>query len=604
MSPAAPPRTAWRRPPWLPLALLFVAGVLVFLPAIRSPLFLDDYFQTSMIEGTYPAPRRAWDLYDFVGDADRALLLERGLLPWWSHPHLTVRFLRPLSSVLLYADHKVLGNHPLLSHLHSFAWWALAALAARALYRRVLGPRAALLATFIFALAPCHALPLVWLANREVLVSVTFGLLGLGALLRFREGGRLLHLGTATLLFGLSLLGGEYAIGLGGYVLALGLTDGRTAIGKRLLALLSFAAPAAGYLVVRARLGYGAEGSGFYHDPFRNPVAFLQRVPRRLITLLAESWLTLDPDTVDPALPAWVLGVILVVGVAILVVPLRRALARLDDEGRGHVRWLLLGSVLSLAPVLAVMPAPRVLGASLFGVAATVALILDRAWFPGEPEARERAGELSALVALGLGFGHLIHAPGAAWVFGRACRAEAVAFAEHAETLRARLAEPVTPGGAPRSPADADVVLVRGLGGSVFVLPYALDAKGTPPARWRILGLTGHVLMLRRDARTIELVVARGRGLFPDGEGNLFRGEGAPFVAGDVVRLPGMRVTVLEVGDAGPRRARFEFDEPLDAPSRTWVTDRFDGLYDATPPEPGFGKPFDPWPPPEDPKPE
>ena len=40
----------------------------------------------------------------------------------------------------------------------------------------------AALATVVFALAPCHMMPLAWLANREALVSFTFGLLGLVAL--------------------------------------------------------------------------------------------------------------------------------------------------------------------------------------------------------------------------------------------------------------------------------------------------------------------------------------------------------------------------------------------------------------------------------------
>src|ERR1700679_1853792 len=141
-----PSRSIWGRPPnprpgrrwptWLPVALLVLLGAIVFNPAIRAPLFLDDYFQTSMIEGTYPVARSPFELYDFVGDADRAVLMERGLLPWWSHPRITVRFFRPLSSALLYADHRLFGLHPLLFHLHSFAWWVVAALGARALFRR------------------------------------------------------------------------------------------------------------------------------------------------------------------------------------------------------------------------------------------------------------------------------------------------------------------------------------------------------------------------------------------------------------------------------------------------------------------------------------
>ncbi len=605
--PVAPPPRRW--PAWLPVALILLAGAVLFLPALRCPLFLDDYFQTSMVEGTYPAPRGPFDLYDFVGDADRATLLDRGLLPWWSHPHITVRFLRPLSSALIYfVDHRLLGNRPLLSHLHSFAWWAAAALAARAVYRRALAPRAALLATIVFALASCHALPLVWLANREALVSLTFGILALGALQRFRERGSPLAVASAALLFSLSLLGGEYAMSFAGYALALALIGPRSTMGaplvaapssapkppskraRRLFGLLSFAVPAGVYLFARARLGYGTDGSGFYHDPFQHPLAFLLRVPRRLLTLLAEGWLTLDPDLLEPSTPAWILVVIVVVGVAVLAVPLRRALANLDEEKRGQAWWLLLGSLLSLFPMLAVMPAPRVLGAAFVGIAATVGLILDRAWFPPLPEPRVGASEWSGLVALGLGFAHLVHGPVTSWVVTRNCRAEAMFFAEHAATLRERVTDP----------AHQEVVLVRGLGGPVFVLPYALDARGTPPARWRILALGGHVLVLTRDAHTVELVAGRGRSLFPADEGNLFRGEGAPLAVGDVVRVPGMRVTILEVVETGPRRARFELDEALDSPSLVWVADRFDGIQDGTPPPIGFGKPFDPWPPPKE----
>jgi hypothetical protein len=572
------------RPAWLPVAIVLAAGFLLFLPAVRSPLVLDDYFQTAMIEGTYPSPRSPFDLYDFVGDSDRTLLLDRGLIPWWSHPRLKVRFFRPLSSALLYADRRVFGDRPLLSHLHSFAWWVVAVLAARALYRRALAPRPALLALVIFSLASCHALPLLWLAHREAMVSLVFGLFALGSLLRFRAHASALHLVSAALLFGLSLLGGEYGLCFGGYALAIALTARRPSRLGRVLVLLSFAVPAATYLVVRAKLGYGTEGSGLYHDPFREPSAFFERLPRCLLTLLADGWLALDGDTIGPTTPLWVLGFVGVVGAALLVVPWRRALQRLDEEAREHATWLFVGSVLCLTPVLAVAPSTRVLGASFVGIAAVVALVLDRAWFPGAAEPRAGASELSGLVALGLGFAHLVHGPGTSWVTSRIYRAEALRFASHAADLRKRIGDPKT----------ADIVLVRALNGDVFVLPYALDDKGTPPPEWHILALTGHVLMLRRDDRTIELVVAKDHGLFPIGEGNLFRGEGQALAVGDVIRVPGMRTTVLEVGEAGPRRARFEFDDALLATSRVWVADRYDGIEDATPPERGFGRPFEP----------
>ncbi|MGD0525728.1 MAG: hypothetical protein ABSE49_11320 [Polyangiaceae bacterium] len=203
------------------LVLLVALAAVLFLPALRSPLFLDDYMQASMAKGTFPSPRfGAFDLYDFVNDGDRAVLYDRGILPWWTEPSLQVRFFRPLSSALLWADYHVFGGAPLPLHLHSFLWWIATVLLARALYRRLLAPRVATIATIIFALAPCHVFPIAWLANREALVSITFGIAALDAYLRWRDGRRPLDAAWSTVLFALSMTGGEYAIGFAGYVVA------------------------------------------------------------------------------------------------------------------------------------------------------------------------------------------------------------------------------------------------------------------------------------------------------------------------------------------------------------------------------------------------
>ncbi len=96
------PPIAERLRAWIPAALLLLAGVIVYLPALRSSYFLDDYVQASMAAGTFPRPRSPFDLYDFINDADRSVLQARGLFPWWSDPHVTLRFFRPLSSVLVW----------------------------------------------------------------------------------------------------------------------------------------------------------------------------------------------------------------------------------------------------------------------------------------------------------------------------------------------------------------------------------------------------------------------------------------------------------------------------------------------------------------------
>ena len=172
------------------MVVILGLGFLLFLPGLASPYWLDDYVHRSMVRGTFPSQRSPFDLYNFVSSEDRDLLVDTGVLPWWTHPRLTIRFFRPLSSVLRWLDFTI-TDLPAVHHVHSLVWWVAAVLGARALYKRWLGPRAALLATIVFALAPCHAVPLSWLANREVLITLTFGTFALAALTRLREGGRL-----------------------------------------------------------------------------------------------------------------------------------------------------------------------------------------------------------------------------------------------------------------------------------------------------------------------------------------------------------------------------------------------------------------------------
>ncbi len=572
------------RRPLLELAILFAIGAALFSPAVRTPLFLDDYLQGAMVEGTFPAPRSPFNLYDFVNDHDRGTLTERGLLPWWSHPKLAIRFFRPLSSALLWVDHRVFSHAPLPMHLHSLAWWMLAVLAVRALYKRIFSPRITLFATAIFALAPCHALPLAWVANRETLVSLVFGALALTAQWRWREARRPRDGGVAALLFGVSLLGGgEYALCFGGYVLAMDAVV-RETLPRRVVGWAPFLVPAFAYLAVRGALGYGTAGSGFYSDPLSDPGAFLAGAPSHAVALLAFGWLTIDAEAWRLGLARWMLAAVVCGVAAGLIVPVRRALAALAPPARNAALWLLLGSALALVPTLAVVPARRLLGVSMIGVSIVVALLIERVWFPAEGEAnvsRGRPASLASLAALALGFAHLVHGPGTAWLQSRQHRADARDFQARVDTLRARVGDPTR----------AEVGVVRGLAGAFFA-PFALDPRGRTPKRWCVLSHAGHVLALRRDALTLDLVAAPGRGLYPIGERNLYRSEERPLRVGDEVAVGGLRVTVLETGEAGPRSARFVFD--ADPGAFTWINDAFEDAIAVELPQPGFGEPFEP----------
>lgn len=555
--------------------------MLTFLPALRSPYLLDDYLHQSMVDGTFPGHRGPLNLYDFVNDTDRGVMLERGILPWWADPELKVRFFRPLSSLLLWIDHTLAGSHPLLLHLHSLAWWVAAVLAVRALFRRSFSKTTALIGTTLFALAPCHTLPLAWLANREVLVSLTFGTLALAAYVRFREQRTYRDGAVATALFLVSMLGGEYALAFGGYVLAIELGRRAESPWTRLSGMLPFVAPAVGYLLVRGMLHYGTAGSGFYSDPLSVPGAYLATAPRRMLILLEDAWLTLDAATWTSTTPLWVLASVFVVAALGLHRPIRRVLAHLDPAPRATATWMLLGSVIALVPTLAVVPSARLLGVSYLGVSAVVALLLEHAWFPAVPDTGK--AEQLQLAAVLLGFAHLVHGPVTSWLVSRQFRDAAVEFSDHTHALASRLGDP----------SQADVVLIRGMVGQFFV-PFALDPHGHPPKRWRILSQTGHVLVMRTDPRTVRLIAPKDQSLYTTGPGNLFRSLDRQLEVGDQVRVQGMTVTIEELGIDGPRQARFEFDEDIDTSASTWIVEDFDGFKDANLPAVGFGKPFDP----------
>ena len=114
---------------------ILAAGGAVNRAAVRATFAMDDFAQRAMIEGKLTPRRGPFNLYDLVADDNRAALLDRGVIPWWSDPHLTVRFLRPLPSLCVWLDHRLFGNESFGPHVLSFLWWAAAVLAAHVLYR-------------------------------------------------------------------------------------------------------------------------------------------------------------------------------------------------------------------------------------------------------------------------------------------------------------------------------------------------------------------------------------------------------------------------------------------------------------------------------------
>jgi hypothetical protein len=565
------------RPALVPALVCF--AVLVHWPVLSTPRFLDDYNQLAMTEGRYPSHPGPLDLYDFITDENRGSLIERGILPWWSHPNVELRFLRPLSSALLWADHRLFrGADPIFEHVHSMLWWALASFAVFALLRELFSRRVAVIGAFVFAIAPCHGFPLSWMANREALISTALGAFGLLSYARWRERRRARDAIAAFALFATAMLAGEYSLCFAGYVAAIEAARPRESIRARATGVACFALPVLVYLVTRHRLHYGAFGTGYYHDPLRDFGAYASSVPRRLAVLIATAWAGID-DRIWVGEQWWKLAVIATATVGVVAVPIRKLLRGLEGAPKRRAVWLLAGSALALAPVIAVGPSVRLLEIPMVGVSACVALVLDDVWFPRSAAGPSRGAQWAELVALALAFVHLVRAPIDSWLTHRYQRSVAATFARQMEWLH------------DRAEGKAMVVILRANHfQTLYVTPLMLD--GNVPVR-DLSFQSGRVLLLRTSPRAIDLV-AGAQPLFPVGPEDLVRSDYPPLYPGDVTDVAGMRATVVALRDDGtPKRLHFEFDHDLNDPSYLWVIQKAAGFEEVKLPSPKYGEPLD-----------
>ena len=419
---------------------VIVLAVLVHTPALKAPFLFDDYFQTAMLEGHYPSTRdqsSPFDLFDFIDDDNRAPLVERGILPWWSDPHMGLHFLRPLSSALVWLDHRISSKSAVWPHAHSLLWWALSSLAVHALLAQSFSRRVAWIGAACFAFSPAHSIPIVWLANRSALLAIAFGTAGLAAYARWRETGRYRPGFASFGLFALAVAAGEYALCFAGYVAAIEIFKRRESLSRRALGLLPFAVPVAVYLAVRAGGHFGAHGSGFYRDPFDDFQQFAVALPRGFVVLVCTAWLGVDAVWWGVA-PGWAVIALFLAGAGLISLPVARTLRSLADAERERASWMLLGSFLALGPVLAVALSARGLGAAMIGVSAVVALVVDRAWFTEEPGPRTRATDLLRSAAFVLGFVHLARGPLDSWVSTRQAASASVTNEERIGWVRTR----------------------------------------------------------------------------------------------------------------------------------------------------------------------
>lgn len=539
-------------------AAVVASGLALTAASLFNGVCIDDRFLRALSQGYAPIERPPWDLFHFIpGDPmEKARLLDRGVLPWFTGADSRAAFFRPLSSLSAWVDYRLLPDLPWLFHLESLALYGGLIAVVLALYRALLpDPRLAALGGLLFAIDDAHGMTVGWLANRSALLAALFGVGALWLHHRAARGWRP-GLVLAPLAFGISLCAGELGLGALGFLVAYAVTlDERPALGSLAPTVVVFLA----WVAARQVLGSGVQGSGFYIDPLNAPVRFLAAFPARLLALLVGQ-LALPASDFFPlwiALPWPAQLAAACVGVALLALVVRLA-ARTLRASRA-ARFFGLGMVLAVFPGTAVLPADRNLllaGVGGFGLVAQVLGGLGSA-APPAAGAVERWGRRLLLVA------HLVVAP---LVLPLTSLSPALVDWFARSTLA-----PVLSDDSIRNQTLVQVNMTTMVLNAFYVATPG--ARGDPlPAKVRTLAMTDDpIIVTREDPQTLR--IAMEPGYFVEPTSAVVRVTTDAWRTGDAVVLPGTRITVLGVDERGaPLELRCQFDVPLEDPSLRWVS--------------------------------
>ncbi len=543
-----------------PFRLAFLAFVLA-LPSLTVSLAGDDYFHRMILlsRGELGAALDpSFDLFSFVPEDHRALMVAQGAVPWWSDPAMRIALARPITALTHRADYALWPDNFVLQHVHSLLWFGLGVALVACLYRRVHGLTAtAGIAGLLFAVEDSHALPAGWLANRNALLCLVFGTVLIHGHIRWREEGKPSHLLAALLALTLGLGSGEAALGGLAYVAAWQFTEERRTWVARLLPLLPYATIVLIWRALYNRAGFGTMGSALYVDPGREPLAFLVQAPQRLPLLMVAQWLQAPID-----LWLFLPGSLQRLAVLVATAATLGLAALLFDVARRErlARFWLLGMSLALVPVCAAFPMDRLLvfaGVGAFGAMAL--LFRDLGVWPWRAVTRPSWRRSAAILLL------VLHVPVAAvLLIGRSAAFRQVGLLT-ARGSRESPAEPET--------RDQTFIYVNG---NDFLVIYAWiirEAEASPFGPRRVAQLSSLFstgVVYREDANT--LVVRSRGGFLRYSVDQVMASATRRFHAGERIERPDYTVEIRAITEGGrPLEVAFRFRNTLEDRAYRWL---------------------------------
>ncbi len=575
---------------YLPLFLAVVV-ILLTLPALRGGLLFDDLWHWAELAGPGQVdgklaevgikPEKSGrlstalsELFVVVSPEKNLQQLKRyGALPWWTYDGFKVSAWRPIASFTHWLDYRLFGGSEALMHAHNILWFAAVVFFITMLYRSLIVPRwVAGLAAVFFILCESNYFPTLWISNRNLILSLFFGVLALLAHHRWRQQDSSGAGVAAVVCLAGSLLSAEAGAAMFAYIFAYAVFFERGSFKRRLMSL----APAT-IIVVLWRIfynsgGYGAYGGDLYLDLAREPLRYVWAILTRGPLILAGQISSVPVDVFgyipESMQSFYVLGTAVFIAIALFFfMPLLH-----KDR---LARFWLVGTCLSVLPICATIPMSRnllfvELGA--FGLIAqfTAGVISRAEWLPKRQLQRMAIWMFCVLLLVA-------HLPVAA--------ARRVAAPITSSMIVDEIYSTMQIDSMPGLEKQELVVLNAPYPVAFQYLPFlnAYEGKAIPRAI-RVLSPGYRPLEITRlDEQTIVVRSLSGNLLSYEEEYPLHfvyfyryvgavRGAGQPFHAGERFKLPGMLVEVVEVDDEGqPVEVSFTFAVSLDDPSLRWL---------------------------------
>jgi hypothetical protein len=541
--------------------LVGMLALLLCLPSLSSRLVLDDYllglFARDGSGIAAFAGRKPWDFFTFTTgkpQINRALMDEGVLLPWWTDPGHLNAFFRPLSSLSHWLDFRYFSGSPLLMHVHSLLWFAALLLVTAWVYRELSPtPGVAGLAFALFALDDAHGATLGWLANRNAIIAAFFALLGLGCHHRFRAHGWRWGALWGPVGLALGFLAGESAMGVCGFFVAYALCFESGSLPRKLRSLLGFVPVLGAWVWVYRTLPFGSWGSGAYHDPVREPVAFTAALATNLPVLLGAELALPVADFAFWGMPPQ-RAVVLALSLLELTALAWAAWALLARDQ--PARFWALSMALAAVPVSASLPGERLL--LVVGVAGApfLALLLRgleerarlSAAFAGQAIGR---GLLAFLVLL-----HLIVSPIFLPLRSRAMAMVGEAIDRASQTVPNTSSVTAKTAVVINAPFDAMV--------SYLQAARAYTGRERPDHLYWLATASSPISLTRIDNRTLRVTPEQGF-IFSPPERH-YRADYRSLAVGRTVSLSGLQITVRTLtADGRPATAEFQFGSPLES---------------------------------------